>query len=74
MKHPRVRPRSSVPDATGVYASLDSGAEWVSLCTNLPTAAVVDLAVHAREPALVAVTHGLSAFLLDIGPLREALP
>lgn len=57
----------------GVYVSIDAGASWSSLCSTLPTAPVVDLAVQGRAGALVAVTHGLSAFLLEIGPIRNAL-
>ena len=56
-----------------VFASTDSGASWVSLGRNLPSAPVVDLAVPARDDddALVAVTPGLSAFLLHIGSVRD---
>ena len=57
----------------GVYASTDAGARWVFLGRDLPTAPVVDLAVHDRGDALVAVTHGLSAFLLPIGSVRDAV-
>jgi photosystem II stability/assembly factor-like uncharacterized protein len=46
--------------------------EWHSLCLTLPTAPVVDLAVHARDNALVAATHGLSIFLLEIDTIRAA--
>ncbi len=54
----------------GVYASTDSGRRWISLCSSLPTAPVVDIAVHGRDGKLVAATHGLSIFLLDISPIR----
>lgn len=57
----------------GVYTSLDQGSRWQSLCNTLPTAPVVDLAVQSRDGALVAATHGLSLFLLDIKPVREKL-
>jgi len=46
--------------------------EWNSLCLTLPTAPVVDLAVHERDGALVAATHGLSIFLLEIDTIRAA--
>jgi photosystem II stability/assembly factor-like uncharacterized protein len=55
----------------GVYASLNAGETWASLCHTLPTAPVVDLAVQARDAALVAATHGLSLFLLDITEIRS---
>ena len=56
----------------GVYCSIDAGNSWLSLCNTLPTAPVVDIEVHARDPALVIVTHGLSAFLLDLSAIRKA--
>lgn len=54
----------------GVYVSINSGANWMSLCHGLPTAPVDDMAVHEKEPTLVIVTHGLSAFALDVTPIR----
>lgn len=57
----------------GVYASTDRGESWNSLCGTLPTASVVDLKVQSRDGALVAASHGLSLFLLDIAPIRNAL-
>lgn len=56
---------------TGAEGDEDPGSlKWDSLCLTLPTAPVVDLAVHGRDGALVAATHGLSIFLLDIAPIR----
>jgi photosystem II stability/assembly factor-like uncharacterized protein len=55
----------------GVYATLDGGATWVSLCNSLPTAAVYDLVVHPRDGELVIGTHGRSIFVLDVGPIRN---
>ena len=55
----------------GVYVSCNGGDHWESLCHGLPTCSVADLAVHGRDHALVAATHGLSIFLLDIAPIRE---
>ncbi len=57
----------------GVYMSSNGGQHWESLCHTLPTAPVVDLAIQGRDGALVAATHGLSLFLLDIGPIRQSL-
>jgi len=56
----------------GVYVSLDSGAHWESLCATFPTCPGVDLAVHGRDGKIVAATHGLSIFILDIGDIRKA--
>lgn len=55
----------------GCYVSTDLGKRWESLCSSLPTAPVVDVQVHGRDGALVAATHGLSLFLLDIEPIRN---
>lgn len=54
----------------GVCASTDGGATWISLGATLPSSSVVDLAAHPAGAELVAVTHGLSAFVLDISSLR----
>lgn len=58
----------------GVYTSLDGGERWQSLCGTLPTAPVYDVEVHGRDGKLVAATHGLSVFILDIEPIRKAVP
>lgn len=50
----------------GVYASTDGGATWASLSKGFPTAPVLDLKLHAGSSTLIAVTHGLSAFALDL--------
>lgn len=57
----------------GVYASTDHGQTWVSLCSSLPPAPVFDLEVHSRDGALVAATHGLSIFLIEIDEIRRAV-
>ena len=54
----------------GVYSSRDGGESWSSLSSGLPTAPVVNLALHAESGTLVAVTHGLSAFAVDVSSLR----
>lgn len=54
----------------GVYASQDGGESWSSLSSGFPTAPVVDLAVHSDSATLIAVTHGLSAFALDVASFR----
>lgn len=57
----------------GCYVSTDHGSQWQSLSETLPTAPVLDLQVHGRDGALVAATHGLSLFLLEIQPIRDSL-
>lgn len=55
----------------GVWATQDAGATWFPLGSELPTCPVMDLAVHAGSSTLVVVTHGLSAFALDVGPVVD---
>ena len=55
----------------GVYVSIDDGASWLSLCRGLPTAPVEDMALHREGPTLVIVTHGLSAFALDVDAITS---
>ena len=57
----------------GVMVSRDDGASWQSLRLNMPTVAVVDLAV--AEDDLVVGTLGRSAWILDdLTPVREMTP
>jgi photosystem II stability/assembly factor-like uncharacterized protein len=55
---------------TGIYVSLDDGANWQSLQLNLPTVPVHDLTIHGND--LVIATHGLAFWILDdVTPLRQ---
>lgn len=55
----------------GLYVSLDRGGSWVKY-PNLPTVAVDDLVIQARDADLVIATHGRSLYILDdIRPLEE---
>jgi hypothetical protein len=57
----------------GVMLSRDGGASWQPLKLNLPTVAVVDLAVAGDD--LVVATLGRSAWILDdLTPVREVTP
>lgn len=67
-QHPQ---RLFVGTDLGVYVSDNRGQQWHSLCDSLPTAPVVDLALHSDQGILVAATHGLSLFSLDINPIRQ---
>jgi hypothetical protein len=49
----------------------NGGKSWISLCANLPPAAVHDIAVQARERELVIGTHGRSVFKLDLAPVQD---
>jgi photosystem II stability/assembly factor-like uncharacterized protein len=55
----------------GIYASLNRGESWISLCSNLPTTFVHDLVVHPRDDVLVIGTHGRSVYVMDVGPVQE---
>ena len=55
---------------TGVYFSVDDGANWQPLKLNLPTVPIHDLNIHDDD--LIVATHGRSFWVLDdIAPLRE---
>lgn len=55
----------------GLFVSVDRGAHWATL-GGLPTAAVDDILVHARDHDLIAATHGRSLYILDdAAPLAQ---
>jgi photosystem II stability/assembly factor-like uncharacterized protein len=57
----------------GVFFSLDGGANWQSLQTNLPVSPVYDLWVHSND--LIAATHGRAFWILDdLSPLQQYKP
>ena len=59
----------------GVYATENLGAGWFPLGTGMPIGMVVDdLVLHAASRTLVAVTHGRSAWKLDLSGLSTAAP
>lgn len=55
----------------GMAASIDRGANWFSLCTNLPRVAVHEVAQHPLLDEIVVATHGRSIWALDVGTLRQ---
>ena len=52
----------------GCYASLDRGATWSTLHTDLPRVPVHDLVIQERENELVIGTHGRSIWVADLNP------
>jgi photosystem II stability/assembly factor-like uncharacterized protein len=59
----------------GLFFSRDGGKHWVRLKGGLPTIAVRDLAIQAREGDLVVATFGRGFYVLDdLTPLRFAAP
>jgi len=55
-----------------VYVTVDGGKSWQVLGSNLPTAHVFDLAIQTAENLVVIGTHGRSAWVIDIDPVRAA--
>jgi photosystem II stability/assembly factor-like uncharacterized protein len=58
----------------GAWVSLNRGAAWARLNSNLPTVAVHEFAIHPTVGEMVAATHGRSLWALDIAPLRQMAP
>jgi photosystem II stability/assembly factor-like uncharacterized protein len=58
----------------GAWASVDRGAVWTKINSNLPTVAVHEFAQHPTAGEMVAATHGRSLWILDVTPLRQARP
>jgi photosystem II stability/assembly factor-like uncharacterized protein len=54
----------------GVYVSGDGGETWHSLSAHLPSTPVHDLDIHPTDGELVIGTHGRSAFVLELAPVR----
>jgi photosystem II stability/assembly factor-like uncharacterized protein len=57
----------------GLWVSLDGGKQWAQYKGGeMPNVAVRDLAIHARDRALVIATHGRGIWIVDdITPLRS---
>ena len=56
---------------TGLYISLDDGANWQSMGGNLPVCPIHDLVIKDHD--LVVATHGRSFWILDdLAPLHQA--
>lgn len=55
----------------GLFFTVDGGGKWIKLTGGMPTIAVRDIAIQARENDLVAATFGRGfAVLDDYSPLR----
>jgi hypothetical protein len=55
---------------TGIYVSIDDGAEWRPLNLNMPPLPVHDIEVKGSD--LIVATHGAGFWILDdISPLRQ---
>ncbi|HKA23384.1 MAG TPA: hypothetical protein VKF80_00250, partial [Candidatus Eisenbacteria bacterium] len=59
----------------GLFVSLDAGARWTRLSSDMPPVAVMDLAIQPRENDLLIATHGRGIWILDdLTPLRALTP
>ncbi|HKD02655.1 MAG TPA: hypothetical protein VKB77_09515 [Terriglobales bacterium] len=59
----------------GAFFSLDRGQKWIQLKGGLPTTAVRDMVIQARENDLVIATFGRGFYVFDnIAPLRQVKP
>lgn len=50
---------------TGVWVTLNRGENWFPFMSGMPTVSIYDLAVHPRDHALIAGSHGRSLFVMD---------
>ncbi len=55
----------------GCWVSVDRGASWTRLNSNMPHVAVHELAQHATSGELIAGTHGRGIWILDVTTLRQ---
>ncbi len=57
-----------------LWLSLDRGANWTKLNTNLPTVAIHEIAQHPTNGEIVAATHGRSLWACNVSALRQLKP
>ncbi|MEQ9403931.1 MAG: hypothetical protein RIM99_10115 [Cyclobacteriaceae bacterium] len=50
---------------TGLWCTLDRGENWFRFMPDMPTVSIYDIAIHPRDRALVAGSHGRSLFVMD---------
>ena len=57
---------------SGLFLSLDAGANWEKFMTNMPSVRVDDILIHPRDRDLIIGTHGRSIWIADdISPLER---
>ncbi|MSR02467.1 MAG: glycosyl hydrolase [Gemmatimonadetes bacterium] len=60
---------------SGIYFTINRGANWVKLSGGVPTISFRDLKIHRRDNDLVGATFGRGFYILDdYAPLREFGP
>ena len=57
-----------------LWLSMDRGANWTKLNTNLPTVAIHEVAQHPTNGEIVVATHGRSLWACDVSALRQLKP
>ncbi len=57
-----------------VLVSVNGGASWSPMRSNMPFVAVEDLKIHPRENDLIVATHGRSLYIADISWLEGVTP
>ena len=55
----------------GLYASVTRGANWTRINNNMPHAAIHEVAIHPTAGEIIAATHGVSLWILDVTALRQ---
>lgn len=59
----------------GLFISINGGANWVELRSNMPMLPFNDLVIHPRDNDLVLGTHGRGVWILDhVNALQELTP
>ena len=57
---------------SGLFVSIDRGANWTRIKANLPTVQVDEITLHPRDNAMLLATHGRSIWILDhLEPIQE---
>ena len=70
-----IRDRLYLGTELGLFISIDRGAHWVELKSNMPTLPFNDLVIHPRDNDLVLGTHGRGVWILDhVNALQELSP
>ncbi len=57
---------------TGLFVSIDRGANWRRVKSNLPTVRLDEIVIHPRDNAMILATHGRGVWILDdVAPIQE---
>ncbi len=57
---------------SGLFLTLDRGANWRRLSANFPNVRVDEITIHPRDNAMLVASHGRSIWVLDdLAPIQE---